>query len=406
MTIYNKYPWKIELVLTAEGFSEIADAFRIEVARDTVKVFAPTEKQLTYGTNWLYNLETELAEGNYLVKAKQSERGLSLDCGRKFYRQAEVFSLLDIMQANNMNFLQLHFSENEGFRIESEVFPEIVSDEFLSKAEVKEIIAYAGERGITVYPEIDGPGHLRQFLKQFPDWRLTDGELFSHLDLGALDITNPAAIEAVKALYSEYFDLFADAPYFHIGADEFVNFEKIHAYPKLTEYAVAQWGEAYTAVDTYIDYINQMSAFVKAAGFVPRVWNDGLLRLDQSARIELDADLEITYWTKWHKAMAPVEDFIDGGYKVLNFNDNFFYFVLGEHAGYTYPISEKIMEGWDVNVFSGGQVVEAVEEVEVLGSYFCIWADEPDALTANEVLQMIQEPLRAKMLKEWQVEVI
>ncbi|MGO4936322.1 family 20 glycosylhydrolase [Fundicoccus sp. Sow4_H7] len=397
----NKYPWDIELNVSAEDLTEDVDAFLIEKAANTVKISAATESEIFYAMNWLYALDEDLADGSYRVKAKQSERGLSIDCGRKFYSQAEIFTLLDIMHANNMNFMQMHFSENEGFRVESERFPEIVSDEYLTKAEVREIIAYAAERGIVVYPEIDGPGHLRQFLTQYPDWKLTDGELYSHLDLGAIDITNPAAVSAIKDLYAEYFDLFSQAPYFHIGADEFVSFEKIHEYPKLTEYAVEKWGEGHTAVDAYIDYVNQMAQYVKEAGYIPRAWNDGLLRLDQEAKIEVDPELEITYWTKWHKDMAPIEDFLDKGYKVINFNDNFFYFVLGENAGYTYPTGEKISAEWDVNVFSGGQIADSDN---IIGSYFSLWADKPEALTGQQVLEMIQEPLKAKMLKEWDVE--
>ncbi|BDZ59518.1 hypothetical protein GCM10025872_31750 [Barrientosiimonas endolithica] len=63
-----------------------------------------------------------------------------------------------------MNTLQLHFSENEGFRIESERFPQIVSARHLTQDEVRDLVAYADRYHVTVISDIDMPGHLRQVL--------------------------------------------------------------------------------------------------------------------------------------------------------------------------------------------------------------------------------------------------
>ena len=69
-----------------------------------------------------------------------------------------------------MNALQIHFSENMGFRIECETDPAIVSDQYLTKVEVREILAEAKKYGIKVIPSFDSPGHVDQILKAHPEY--------------------------------------------------------------------------------------------------------------------------------------------------------------------------------------------------------------------------------------------
>ena len=85
-----------------------------------------------------------------------------------------------------LNQLHLHFSDNEGFRIESESHPEVVSKQHLTKRQVGEIVEYARRRHIRVTPELDMPGHLRAALAEHPELRLAGST-------DALDISLPAA---------------------------------------------------------------------------------------------------------------------------------------------------------------------------------------------------------------------
>ena len=65
-----------------------------------------------------------------------------------------------------MNALQIHFSENMGFRIECETDPIYLSDQYLTKTEVREIfLAEAKKYGINVIPSFDSPGHVDQIFK-------------------------------------------------------------------------------------------------------------------------------------------------------------------------------------------------------------------------------------------------
>lgn len=352
-----------------------------------------------------YKNQKDLSKQKVTYKSLMNERALLLDIGRKHYSKEWIFSLIDLMSKLKLNTLQLHFSDNEGFRIESSSYPSIVSEEYLTKSEVKEIISYAKKHYIQVIPELDTPGHLKKFLTNYPQWRLNRvGEPNEFLDHRALDITNPEAVSAVYELLFEYFDLFKESTYFHLGADEFIDFDSFHEYPLLQTVAKKRFGSDATGIELYVDYTNRLIEETKKAGFIPRVWSDGFYRKNQSSIQTLSKDVQITYWTRWNKHMASIDSYLEKGYEVINFNDNYFYFVLGEAAGYSYPDAEKIKNEWSINVFAGNQQITQAQLSNVIGASFSIWSDRPDALSEEEVMKKLLDPLKAYAEKLWESE--
>jgi len=326
------------------------------------------------------------------------EKALMLDMGRKFYTQDWILNLLDDMHELKMDTLQLHFSENEGFRIECETYPEIVSEDHLTKAEIREIITHATQLGIEIIPDFDTPGHLRQILQYYPEFqldKLEDGKMIK--DPRALDITNKEAREFIKKIYKEYAQLFHESNYFHIGADEFIDFDKVDEFPTLIDYSKKHYGEHACGMEVYVEYTNEIAAYVEELGFTARVWNDGFYRKNRESLVELRSSIQICYWTKWNQYMAEPETFIEKGFKLINFCDNYFYYVLGENAGYTYPTEEKIRTEWTINKFPHGKTLGEKEMASVIGTSFAIWSDKPDAQTQAEVFKGIKGPLRAMM---------
>ena len=326
------------------------------------------------------------------------EKALMLDMGRKFFTKEWILTLLDYMHELKMNTLQLHFSENEGFRIECEIIPEIVSEAHLKKVEVREIIEYAKVREIQLIPDFDTPGHLKQILQHYPHFLLEKNEkCMEDKEVKALDITSKAAREFIKKIYAEFAELFKESTYFHIGADEFIDFEKVESYPKLIEYSREHYGSHATGMEVYVEYTNEIADFIKALGFTPRVWNDGFYRKNQACLVKLNKDIQVCYWTKWHPSMAEPETFIESGHQLINFCDNCFYYVLGENNGYTYPTEEKIRTEWQVNRFPHNGYLSQEHMKSVIGTSFAIWCDRPDAQTEAEVFSGIKGPLKAMM---------
>ena len=341
-----------------------------------------------------------LPAGTTSVVYQQEQRILMIDMARKYFSKDLLLKFIDSMSLAQFNYLQLHFSENEGFRIASDVAPEIVSPKHLTKEEMREVILYAEQAGIEIIPDFDSPGHLKQILQTHPGWQLqkrtAEGTLAR--DPAALNICDPKAVNFILEIYREYADLFARSTYFHIGGDEFVDFDQIEAYPELRAYAKEHYGEQAEGIDTFVAYVNQVSAKLNEWGFVPRIWNDGFFRVNRSEQVQLSSEVEITYWTKWNQNMAPVDIFIEKGYTVLNFNDNYFYYVLGENASYTYPTYEKIISDWTPDMYPQQQIMPADPE-KLPGVAVAIWSDIPEAQTAEEVWQNVSLLLFAVLQK-------
>ncbi|MGY3748814.1 family 20 glycosylhydrolase [Vagococcus acidifermentans] len=382
------------------------DGFQISAKEAVCQIETTSVAGLFYALQEMthFLVEGKLTGQQLSYHPKMRERGVMLDMGRKFYSFRWIEQLIKQMARLRMNVLQLHFSENEGFRIESSTYPDIVSPDHLTKREVQDLIRLANAHYIEIIPELDSPGHLKRFLTVFPEWRLErSGAYDPYVDHRALDITQPDAKEAFKRLLLEYFDLFKDCRYFHLGADEFVDFDQLSAYPTLLAAAKEQYGAEATGIELYLDYVNDLIDYTLSHGFQPRVWNDGFYRKNQPELVELSKEATVTYWTRWNPSMASTAEFIQRGHKVINFNDNFFYFVLGEAAGYRYPTADKIRDNWAVNMFPEQQCLSEEQMTAVSGAYFAIWSDRPDALTETEVCEKMTGPLEAMNEKMWQI---
>ena len=152
-------------------------------------------------------------------------RGTLIDVSRHFIPIDVLKRNIDGMAAVKMNVLHWHLSDDQGFRVESKVFPKLTgmgSDGmFYTQEEIRDFIAYAHDRGIRVMPEFDIPGHTHSWYPGYPE--LASGPGPYTLDGDGLDpIMDPTRETTYKFLekfIAEMARLFPDA-YFHIGGDE------------------------------------------------------------------------------------------------------------------------------------------------------------------------------------------
>ena len=154
-------------------------------------------------------------------------RGLMLDAGRHFLPVAVVERTLDGMAAVKLNVLHWHLSEDQGFRVESLLFPKLQelgsNGQFYTQQQIREVIAYASARGIRVVPEFDMPGHSQSWMVGYPEIGSAPGpfaiaDKFGVMD-AAMDPTRESTFEFLDAFLGEMAQLFPD-PYLHIGGDE------------------------------------------------------------------------------------------------------------------------------------------------------------------------------------------
>lgn len=378
------------------------EGFTVEVGA-SAELMAQSRRAAVYGLRTVFEAG-ELAFGRLADWPCTNERGLHLDAGRKYYTKDWIMERVKDLSRNRMNVLWLHFSENEGFRIDSERHPEVPSRFHLTKDEVREIIALCGELFVDINPALDCPGHLGAALLEHPRWRL-NREMAEPL-YSALDITNPDARAFLLELVDEYAELFAGSKVFHIGGDEFIDFNHFERFPEMDACARERLGPDCGGVDLYVDFLNQVIAHVRAKGFQVRVWNDGLFRPDQAEHVELDRNVQIAFWSNWDKGMAPLKAFLDRGYQVVNYHSEYLYFILLIRKDYSDPDPDKILTQWHPGMFpthpvSGPQTLDPKSE-QMLGCCYSIWSDWPDLEDEEEVDRRSRDSIRAFGIRCWQ----
>ena len=177
-------------------------------------------------------------------------RGMHLDPCRHFWTIEETKRYIDVMTAYKLNRFHWHLTEDQGWRMEIKAYPKLTEVSawrngtvikkdwgsndgiryggYYTKEEMKEIVAYAAERGITVIPEIDLPGHMVAALAAYPELGCTGGpyEVWTRWGV-APDILcagNEDVYKFLEAVLTEAMDIFP-SEYIHIGGDEAFNEE-------------------------------------------------------------------------------------------------------------------------------------------------------------------------------------
>ena len=172
-------------------------------------------------------------------------RGFMLDEGRHFQGRETVFQTLDLMALQKLNVFHWHLTEDQGWRIEIKKYPRLTQvgshrpgtrkgftngkhdgvphGGFYTQDEIRDIVAYAAERHITIVPEIEMPGHAVAALAAYPELSCSGGPFEVATHFGIYQDIFCAGKEKVfsflEDVLDEVLELFP-SPYIHIGGDE------------------------------------------------------------------------------------------------------------------------------------------------------------------------------------------
>lgn len=154
-------------------------------------------------------------------------RGLLIDVSRHWQPVEVIKRTLDSMAVVKLNVLHWHLSDDQGFRVESHTFPllhELGSDGlYYTQADVREIVAYARDRGIRVVPEFDMPGHAHSWFIGYPQFASAPGPYAFKYYLGGdsvpFDPSKEQTYDFIDKFIGEIANLFPDQ-YWHVGGDE------------------------------------------------------------------------------------------------------------------------------------------------------------------------------------------
>jgi hexosaminidase len=178
-------------------------------------------------------------------------RGFMLDVSRHFFPKKDVLKIIDLLALHKINTLHLHLVDDQGWRIEIKKYPRLTEigswrvdreDQhwnsrakqnagekatyggFYTQDDIKEMVAYAEKRFITIIPEIEMPAHVTSALAAYPQFSCKGGP-FTVLPGGVWPITDiycagkDDTFLFIEDVLSEVFELFP-SKYIHIGGDE------------------------------------------------------------------------------------------------------------------------------------------------------------------------------------------
>jgi hexosaminidase len=208
------------------------ESYQLTVTNSGAELTAPTTLGALHGLQTFLQLVT-IGPSGFAAPAVTIKdqprfrwRGLLIDVSRHFIPIDVLKRNLDGMAAVKMNVFHWHLSDDQGFRVESKVFPKLTGmgseGKFYTQAEIRDLIAYAHDRGIRVIPEFDTPGHSRSWFVGYPELASNPGPFTVETESGTSSVTDPTREETYKFMdkfVEEMGKLFPDQ-YFHIGGDE------------------------------------------------------------------------------------------------------------------------------------------------------------------------------------------
>ncbi|MEZ0471412.1 family 20 glycosylhydrolase [Luteimonas salinilitoris] len=237
-------------VIDASQAGESPESYALEVSPRNVRVTAGDARGLFHGATTLWQLLD--AEGRLpAVRIEDAPRfgwrGLMLDSARHMQSVDEIKHLLDAMALHKLNVFHWHLTDDQGWRIEIKRYPRLTevggcripagdagTDPatgrarpycgHYTQAQIREIVAYAAERHITVVPEIDMPGHAQAAVAAYPELGTVTGETAVSNEWGIhtyLFNVEEGTFEFLENVLAEVLELFPSA-YMHVGGDEAV----------------------------------------------------------------------------------------------------------------------------------------------------------------------------------------
>ena len=333
------------------------ESYQLDIQNNKITINATSDLGAMHGLETLLQLLQNDATTFYFPNTKISDyprftwRGVMIDVARHFQPVDVIKRNLDAMAAVKMNVFHWHLVDDQGWRIQMKTLPrltEVASDgQFYTQEEIKDIVKYAGDRGILVVPEIDVPGHASAILTAFPEIgskviEVTASNAEGKIQTTAfvnytlernsgiftptLDPSNPKTYELLNTIFDEVCPLFP-GKYFHIGGDENEG-KDWDANPKIQEYMRKHKLENNHELQTYF-----------TMQLIPMLQNHGkeLMGWEEIMTKNMSKDAIIHSWKGANEGVAGGQSLINAiknGYKVVLSNGYYVDLMLPMESHY------------------------------------------------------------------------
>ncbi|KAL1798865.1 hypothetical protein ACET3X_002902 [Alternaria dauci] len=391
--------------LTYENGQSTEEGYELDVTNGSAYIGGTGARGMFWGTRTLLQElligNGSLPTGRVVDAPAYSTRGFMLDAGRKWYDKhflkelctyASFFKISEFHYHSSDNY-PLNRGRNETWQnvfSHFSLFPERNSDlqgiiqrpnETLSRADFEEFQEHCAQRGVTVIPEIEAPGHALAITKWKPELALAKKDL--------LNLSHPDAIPTVKAIWSEFLPWFQTKEV-HIGADEYD--------PDLA--------------DDYINFVNEMSDFVNStSGKRVRIWGT----YEPSENLTISKDVIIQHWQYGQSDPVALQE---DGYNIINSEDWWAYMSLkNDHMPILpapYPQFYNVTRTmnfanipgwqWEPSLYNPFNTTEQIQPGASgnKGTILAAWNDNgPDATTQLEAYYAMREGIPVMAARAW-----
>ena len=357
------------------------ESYSMQIGGDSIVLRAASIKGVNWGMSQLAQLVAaapykQLSECMISDSPRFEHRGLMIDCSRHFRTIAELESMIDAMNLLRLNVLHLHLTDNQGWRLALERFPEVarrgthypdfpeLSDKYYTPDELKSLVAYAYARGIEIIPEVDMPGHCLALLASMPELSCRGGEFepFPEERLqndrkraweNMLCVSNPRVYDIVEAVVAQLADIFPSR-YIHLGGDEV---------------STVRWKECKRCQALYksehmTDLHQLQDYFTRRAGEIVRRYGKRLMGWDEiNDRCAADASDVVCIWQR--DAAERSAKALGRGMQVVMCPKDPCYFDFG----YARNSTKKVFEWQPL------KGIPAEQQSQVKGCQACLWTE-------------------------------
>lgn len=333
---------KQKSIINLETDSKLGkDAYRLTINESGIHLEASGREGLLYGIQTLRQLFFFAKDQNgkishLLIKdtPNYGYRGMHLDVSRHFMPVEFVKKYIDYLALFKMNRFHWHLVDDQGWRIEIKKYPKLTEigsvrkktlighggkkpfkydgqqhAGYYSQEEIREIVTFANNRGITIIPEIELPGHSRAAIASYPFLGCTSDTIDVWTRWGVSPYIyniNDTTFQFLEDVLSEVIELFP-SEYIHIGGDEAIK-NQWKASEKIQQQMKTLRIEHEEALQSY--FINRIASFLADKGRKIIGW-------DEILQNSAPKDAVIMYWRSWVHDKNPAIEAAQQGHKVI-----------------------------------------------------------------------------------------
>lgn len=359
--------------------------YQLRITQRAANIYADTPSGHFYGLQTLLQLfrGAEKKEGGLSIPCAVIDdvprfgwRGFMLDEARHFSGEKSVKRLLDVMAYYKLNRFHWHLTDSTGWRIEIKKYPKLTTvggignqhdpkadAKFYTQEQIRDIVAYAKARHITVFPEIDMPGHASAAVRAYPQFGGGGSKKNPDFTFHPLDSATDVFL---KDILKEVAGLFPDAGVIHFGGDEVhYGWEK---WPEIPSVKKLMKDEGLKLKDIEKRFNQRFAKVINDLGYKTGGW-------DEIAHAGLPVDKSLVFWWR-HNKPKELKWALSQGFEVVLCPRRPCYFDFVQHK------SHKSGRRWggfnplaDVYAFPDHLKLPSHKKGQILGIQACLWTE-------------------------------